>query len=118
MTITTEEPPVAELVLRAGESPTGPGYCAMCGWAPCEMAGAESGFTAEQLCYRYARPQTLREWAMRTVHLLLNDLDLPDSSADWRPGTSEMLRALAAELTGWADHSDRLAARLREEEGR
>jgi hypothetical protein len=114
MTITTEDPPVAELVLRAGESVTRPDYCAMCGYTPCEMAGAESEFTAEELCYSCALPQELSRWARRTVNLLvLHGLDLPNSAADWMPGTSDMLRAIAAELIGWADHGDR-AARRRE----
>jgi hypothetical protein len=107
------EPAVSEMVLRAGESLTRPGYCAMCGETPCEMAGAESVFTAQELCYLTAWPQDLLEWAKRTVHLLLNDLDLPDSTGEWMPGTSDMLRAVAAELTQWADRGER-AARHRE----
>lgn len=100
----TDEIGTPELALRAGESATGPGWCAMCGWAPCEMAGADSPFTPERLCYQAAHPQPLSRWAMRTANLLLNDLGLPGSAADW-PGTGDMLRAVAAELTWWADRA-------------
>lgn len=117
MTITTEDPPVAELQLHAGESLTRPGWCAMCGEAPCGMAGGTPQFTSEQLCYQVVRPTPLSEWARRTANRLLGDLGLSMWSADWTPGTSDMLRALADELTGWADHADR-AARRREEDGR
>lgn len=118
MTITTEEPPAAELTLREGESGTGPGWCAMCGRTPCELAGAAAGsrFRAEQLCYRFRpQPQPLPLWARDAAHHVLYDLDLRGRSEQWPPGTGDVLRALAEELTYWADRADQ--AVLRREAG-
>jgi hypothetical protein len=111
MTITTEEPPVAELVLRAGEEPTAQGYCANCGRAPCDWApSASASLTAEQLCYRFrSHPQPLPQWAKDTSYRVLRNLELSGASEGWPSGTGDMLRALAEELMYWADRADREA---------
>lgn len=114
MTITMEPPP-ADLVLRDGERPTGPGWCANCGHAPCDWAEAASAEdTAQQLCYRYrSHPQPLPEWAEHAGFRVLRDVGLGGRSEGWPSGAGDMLRALAAELTYWGDRADR-AARERE----
>lgn len=110
MTITTEDPPVAELALREGESGTGPGWCAMCGRTPCEMTTVRP--RADEICYYPdARPETVERVAKRVAHHALDDLGLPMSSVEWLPGTSDVLRAVAAELTEWAARGDRAAQR-------
>jgi hypothetical protein len=116
MTITTEEPPVAELQLRDGDYRVQPEHCYGCGHTPCMWR--PYGYGDVSSCLYGARPETLQRAAELIAARVLNrDFGLPDRTADWMPGTGDMLRALAGDLLEWAERADR-AARRRVEGGR
>lgn len=81
---------------------TGLDYCYRCDRTPCLDVAY-----GHDMCSAQVQPESAERAARIAVYGLLRDLGLHATAREWLPGTGGFLRAVAAELTTWADMTDR-----------